>query len=81
MGKRLSFFRRHLRTWVQICFAALTNGYAAGFAKGTIYKGNTKLLNEINEGLKKVVKSGAYAKVYAKWFGEKTPVPKLPIPE
>lgn len=44
MGKRLSFFRRHLRTWVQICFAALTNGYAAGFAKGTIYKGSTKLL-------------------------------------
>ena len=46
-----------------------------------VRKGNTKLLNEINEGLKKVVKSGAYAKVYAKWFGEKTPVPKLPIPE
>ena len=46
-----------------------------------VRKGNTKLLNEINEGLKKFVKSGAYAKVYAKWFGEKTPVPKLPIPE
>ncbi len=46
-----------------------------------VRKGNTKLLNEINEGLKKVIKSGAYAKVYAKWFGEKTPVPKLPIPE
>ena len=46
-----------------------------------VRKGNTKLLNEINEGLKKVVKSGAYANVYAKWFGEKTPVPKLPIPE
>ena len=44
MGKRLSFFRRHLRTWVQICFAALSNGYAAGFAKGTIYKGSSKLL-------------------------------------
>ena len=44
MGKRLSFFRRHLRTWVQICFAALSNGYAAVFAKGTIYKGSTKLL-------------------------------------
>ena len=46
-----------------------------------VRKGNTKLLHEINEGLKKVVKSGAYAKVYTKWFGEKTPVPKLPIPE
>ena len=44
MGKRSSFFRRHLRTWVQICFAALSNGYAAGFAKGTIYKGSSKLL-------------------------------------
>ena len=44
MDKRLSFFRRHLRTWVQICFAALSNGYAAGFAKGTIYKGSSKLL-------------------------------------
>lgn len=44
MGKRLSFFRRHFRTWVQICFAALSNGYAAGFAKGTIYKGSSKLL-------------------------------------
>ena len=46
-----------------------------------VRKGNPKLLNEINEGLKKVIKSGAYAKVYAPWFGEKTPVPKLPIPE
>lgn len=44
MGKRSSFFRRHLRTWIQICFAALSNGYAAGFAKGTIYKGSSKLL-------------------------------------
>lgn len=32
-----------LRTWVQIAFAALTNGYAAGFARGTIYKGPGKL--------------------------------------
>ncbi len=33
-----------LRTWVQICFTALTNGYAAGFAKGKIYQGQTKKL-------------------------------------
>lgn len=32
----------HLRTWVQIGFTALTNGYAAGFVKGNIYKGPTK---------------------------------------
>lgn len=36
--------KRHLRTLVQLCVAALTNGYAAGFAKGTIYKGPSKLI-------------------------------------
>ena len=40
MGK----LRKHLRTLVQLVFAALTNGYAAGFAKGTIYKGAGKLV-------------------------------------
>lgn len=40
MGK----LRAHLRTWVQLLFAALTNGYAAGFANGTIYKGAGKLV-------------------------------------
>ncbi len=35
--------KRHLRLMVQVCFTALTNGYAAGFAKGTIYKGSTKM--------------------------------------
>lgn len=33
-----------LRTWVQVGFTALTNGYAAGFAKGDIFKGPTKAL-------------------------------------
>ena len=43
MGKRLiSSWKRNARTWVQICFTALTNGYAAGYVKGTIYKGPTK---------------------------------------
>lgn len=42
MGKVFSSVRRRLRTWVQIGFTALANGYAAGFAKGTIYKGPTK---------------------------------------
>ena len=45
-----------------------------------VRKGNTKVLNDVNEGLKKVIASGAYAKVYRKWFGEKAPVPTLPIP-
>lgn len=33
-----------VRTAVQLAFAALTNGYAAGFLKGTIYKGEGKYL-------------------------------------
>ncbi len=33
-----------LRTWVQICFTALTNGYAAGFVNGKIFKGQSKKL-------------------------------------
>jgi polar amino acid transport system substrate-binding protein len=45
-----------------------------------VRKGNKKVLRDVNEGLKKVIKSGAYAKVYAKWFGANTPVPKLPVP-
>lgn len=40
MGKR----RISLRTWVQLCFTAVTNGYAAGFAKGKIYTGPGKRL-------------------------------------
>lgn len=44
MGKLGAFVRRHLRTVVQLCTTALTNGYAAGFAKGTIYKGTSKFI-------------------------------------
>ncbi len=33
-----------LRLWVQICFTALTNGYATGFARGKIYTGRGKKL-------------------------------------
>lgn len=33
-----------LRTWVQLGFTALTNGYAAGFVNGNIFKGPTKAL-------------------------------------
>ncbi len=31
-----------LRTWVQVCFTALSNGYVSGFVKGNIFKGSTK---------------------------------------
>ena len=40
MGK----LRARVRTLVQLAFTALTNGYAAGFAQGTIFKGQSKLV-------------------------------------
>ena len=36
--------RKHARMLVQLAFTALTNGYAAGFAKGSIYKGPGKFI-------------------------------------
>lgn len=42
MVKWFSICRAHLRLLVQICFTALTNGYATGFVNGTIYKGASK---------------------------------------
>ena len=44
-------------------------------------KGNTELRDKVNEGLKKIIANGEYAKIYAKWFGDKAQPPKLPIPE
>lgn len=38
-----------------------------------VKKGNTKLLNMINEGLLKLKKSGEYARIYKKWFDEEPP--------
>lgn len=40
MGK----LKNHMRMLVQLAFAALTNGYAAGFAQGNIYKGAGKFV-------------------------------------
>lgn len=45
-----------------------------------VRKGNTEVLNAVNSGLKKVIASGEYNKIFRKWFGEKAPVPTLPIP-
>jgi len=36
--------KRSLRLWVQLGWTALTNGYAAGFVRGNIYKGALKKL-------------------------------------
>lgn len=44
MGKLFASIKAHARTWVQVVFTALTNGYAAGFAKGSIFQGNSKLI-------------------------------------
>lgn len=43
MGRLFARAGKHLRLIVQICFAALTNGYAAGFVKGNIYRGKMKM--------------------------------------
>lgn len=40
--KILQKIKKNIRLWVQIAFTALSNGYAAGFAGGTIYKGASK---------------------------------------
>lgn len=42
MGRGRRWARAHPRTFVQLCVTALSNGYAAGFAKGTIFRGRTK---------------------------------------
>lgn len=36
-----------------------------------VQKGNTELLNLLNEGLTKIQENGTYDEIYAKWIGEK----------
>ncbi len=43
-----------------------TDNYGIG-----VKKGNTALLNKINDGLAKVKASGKYDEIYKKWFGDK----------
>ncbi|MEA4955959.1 MAG: 4Fe-4S binding protein [Pseudoflavonifractor sp.] len=42
MGKEQDWMKAHPRAFVQLCVTALSNGYAVGFARGTIFKGRTK---------------------------------------
>ncbi|MWN30839.1 MULTISPECIES: basic amino acid ABC transporter substrate-binding protein [unclassified Gilliamella] len=42
-----------------------------------VAKGNQKLNDKINDGLKKIVADGTYDKIYRKWFDDN--VPTLPI--
>ena len=42
MAKGTARKKGRVRTWVQIAFFALSNGYAAGFARGNIYRGPLK---------------------------------------
>jgi ABC-type amino acid transport substrate-binding protein len=42
-----------------------------------VAKESTELLEQINEGLKKTIEDGSYAKVYEKWFEEAPPLEGL----
>ena len=42
-----------------------------------VEKGNDELIEQINEGLKKAIADGSYAKVYEKWFKEAPPLEGL----
>jgi polar amino acid transport system substrate-binding protein len=42
-----------------------------------VAKESTELLEQINEGLKKTIEDGSYAKVYEKWFHEAPPLKGL----
>lgn len=42
MDKKKKKGKKDVRTWFQIAFAAVTNGYLIGFAKGKIFTGKTK---------------------------------------
>lgn len=44
MVKLFSKIKNHSRLAVQLCFAALSNGYVAGFARGKIFTGPTKAI-------------------------------------
>ncbi|MBE3580622.1 MAG: basic amino acid ABC transporter substrate-binding protein [Thermoanaerobacteraceae bacterium] len=48
----------------------LANSELYGIA---IPKGNTELLEEINEGLRKLKESGKFDEIYQRWFGEAPP--------
>lgn len=50
--------------------AAIPTEEEYGFAVG---QGETELLEELNEGLKKVEEDGTYAKLYKKWFHHEPP--------
>jgi polar amino acid transport system substrate-binding protein len=42
-----------------------------------VAKENTELLEQINEGLRKTIEDGSYAKVYEQWFNEAPPLKGL----
>ncbi len=44
MGRVLHWIKDNARIAVQLCFTALSNGYAAGFAQGKIYRGKGKMV-------------------------------------
>ncbi len=42
-----------------------------------VKKGNTELLDKINDGLAKIKANGKYAEIYKKWFGKEPPAEDL----
>lgn len=44
LAKFLKRIRKNFRLWIQLAFTVLSNGYAAGFLQGNLYKGKGKLL-------------------------------------
>ena len=42
-----------------------------------VKKGNTELLNKVNDGLAKIKANGKYAEIYKKWFGKEPPTEDL----
>ena len=42
-----------------------------------VKKGNTELLDKINDGLAKIKDNGKYAEIYKKWFGKEPPAEDL----
>lgn len=44
MVDKIRWIKKHIRLWVQILFAAVSNGYVRGFLEGRIYRGKGKMI-------------------------------------
>lgn len=53
------------------------NNFESQYFGIAVAKGNDKLRNIINSGLRKIIENGTYAKIYTKWFDSS--IPSLPL--